>query len=241
MQFPKAQLRSEYFQSSKSWWFNTPDMLYFAYLLLGLLVAIILFVSVLIISFGSSKTDSIPVTVPETVQENRTPIDNAIENQSSPSMPGANSDYKTEFEAAQTQKTYDLRVQAFDRLLLQEQFTPTEKQEIQIAQEKNQTNLERAKKQVQVIENFLDKEYFSDAILRSQKLILEGEVLGNYFEEAGKLLEKAHLKKIDYFLIQKANLTKAEAALKEAQADQISPEKLANYLEQIKALRAAGN
>lgn len=241
MQYPKVRLKPEYFASSRPWWFNSPDMLYFAYLLIGLLFGLILLISILSFSMGSNSNSESPPKA--SVNENKTPVETALEkNQASPGADNAIiSDFKTEFEAAQSQNTYDLRVQAFDRLLLQEQFTSAEKEQFTTARQQNLESVNRAKKQVQQIESLLNQEYFSDAIIRSQKLLKEGELLGAYREEALKLLEKAHLKKIDYFLIQKANLSKASAALKEAEADQISPEKLAHYQGQIKSLRSAGN
>lgn len=83
----------------------------------------------------------------------------------------------------------------------------------------------------------IDREYYSAAIYILKPMLEEGTVLGSLYEEASQLMDKAYLKKINYFLV-KANFTQSKRALVEAKQNGVSERALKELDDKIKRLQA---
>jgi hypothetical protein len=238
----KRRLSPDYFNFKSPWFFNTPDMFPFAYLLLGLLISLCLLCLLLLVILGVfSASPSTPETVTQAISETpATPETPIVEedNNVSPLIKNAqkNEDVDTQINNAKSQPTYDLRLQALIKVEEAPTLNAEQKQEITQLKAEYTEALTAAQKVFLSVENALEKEYYSTAVSQSKALIDQGEVLGVLYTNAQDAFEKSHLRKIDYYL-KVAQLNKAEEALKEAQQANLNPEKLQDYEKKIQALK----
>lgn len=237
----KRRLSPDYFKFKSPWFFNTPDMFPFAYLLMGILVSLCLLCLLLLIILGvfsaSQSTTTNNVSVTETAETAETP-DLAEDPNVSPLIKNAqkNEDLDTQINNAKSQPTYDLRLQALIKIEEAPQLSTTQKEEVAQLKAEYTDALTAAQKTYLNVEAALEKEYYSTAVEQSKVLIDQGEVLGVLYTNAQEAFEKAHLRKIDYYL-KVAQLNKADEALKEAQQAQVNTEKLQDYEKKIQALK----
>lgn len=237
----KRRLSPDYFKFKSPWFFNTPDMFPFAYLLMGILVSLCLFCLLLLIILGvfsasqpTAQTDNAPVVQNET--EKTAPLEE--DPNLSPLIKNAqkNEDLDTQINSAKSQPTYDLRLQALMKIEEAPNLNDEQKQEVTQLKTEYTDALTAAQKTYLNVETALEKEYYSTAVEQSKVLMNQGEILGVLYSNAQEAFEKAHLRKIDYYL-KVAQLNKADEALKEAQQAKINPDKLQDYEQKIQALK----
>ncbi len=241
----KRKLAPEYFNFKQPWLFNTPDILPFAYILAGLFVSLLLMGLLLLLFVGTSGTptqnsEAQQSGVEQAVSTESENTETAFnENELSPLVKNSQSqaDFETRLRQAETQPTYDLKIQALLKLEEDPEISVEQKESLKTLKKGFTQKLTTAQKNFVAIENAMEKEYYSTAIRKSEALIAEGKILGVIFTNAQEALEKAHFRKIDYYL-REAKLGKAEAALKEAQKKDLNAEKLDAYDKKIKALKA---
>lgn len=251
----KRKLAPDYFKLRAPWFFNTPDVYPFAYLALGLVVSLCLIGLLLLAALGafSSTPES---TSPAQQATNREAAETVSENQEDMSSETTNVENTTEdanvspliknaqslegidskIRNAQSQPTYDLKLQALIKLEGAEGLTVEQANEIKGLKQEYTDALTQAQQTYLAIESALEKEHYSVAIQKSQALITQGEILGVIYTNAQDTLEKAHLRKIDYYL-KVAQLGKAEQALNEAKAAGVKEDKLQDYTTKIQALK----
>lgn len=251
----KRKLAPDYFKLRAPWFFNTPDVYPFAYLALGLVISLCLIGLLLLAALGafSSTPESTSpaqqatnTEAAETVSENQedtssetTNVENTTEDANvSPLIKNAQSleGIDSKIRNAQSQPTYDLKLQALIKLEGAEGLTVEQANEIKGLKQEYTDALTQAQQTYLAIESALEKEHYSVAIQKSQALITQGEILGVIYTNAQDTLEKAHLRKIDYYL-KVAQLGKAEQALNEAKAAGVKEEKLQDYTTKIQALK----
>lgn len=236
----KRRLSPGYFSFKSPWFFNTPDMFPFAYLLMGVLVALCLLCLLLLVMLGtfrvsqSTEQPTTPTTQNQTAQEAIVAEDPNV----SPLIKNAkkNEDVDTQINNVKSQPTYDLRLQALIKVAEAPNLSEQQKQEITQLKAEYTQALTAAQKVYLNVETALEKEYYSTAVEQSKALIDQGEVLGVVYTNAQDAFEKAHLRKIDYYL-KVAQLNKAEEALKEAQQANLNTEKLQDYEKKILSLK----
>lgn len=83
----------------------------------------------------------------------------------------------------------------------------------------------------------IDREYYSAAIYILKPMLEEGSVLGSIYDEASQLMDKAYLKRINYYLV-KANFTQSKRALAEAKQNRVSERAIKELDDKIKRLQA---
>ena len=244
----KRRLRPDYFDFKSPWFFNTPDMFPFAYLLAGVLVALclgfLLFLMMLGVFKGSSQSnDSSSTQTQAQVQSSDADETSEIQaleevDELSPLIKNAkkNEDVDTQINNAKSQPTYDLRLQALIKVEEAPVLTPEQQQEIIQLKAEYTKALTEAQKTYLSVESALEKEYYSTAVSQSKALIDQGEILGVLYTNALDAFEKSHFRKIDYYL-KVAQLNKAEEALKEAQLANLNAEKLKDYEKMIQSLK----
>lgn len=250
----KRKLAPDYFKLRAPWFFNTPDVYPFAYLALGLVVSLCLMGLLLLAVLGAfssspeNPTSTQQVTntgATEAVSENSevTPSETAnVENTEDPNVSPLIKNAQnlegldSKIRNAQSQPTYDLKLQALIKLEGAEGLTVEQANEIKGLKQEYTDALTQAQQTYLAVESALEKEHYSVAIQKSQALITEGEILGVIYTNAQDSLEKAHLRKIDYYL-KVAQLGKAEQALNEAKAAGVKEEKLQDYTTKIQALK----
>lgn len=234
----KRRLSPDYFNFKSPWFFNTSDMIPFAYLLIGFLVVLcfccIFLLSLLGVFSGSQSTES---AIPQNSQSTETSVSDDTSGLS-PLIKNAkkNEDVDTQINNAKSQPTYDLRLQALIKVEEAPELSTDQKNEVARLKSEYTEALTAAQKIYLSVENALEKEYYSTAVSQSKALIDQGEVLGVLYTNAQDSFEKAHLRKIDYYL-KVAQLNKAEEALKEAQQANLNPEKLKDYEKTIQSLK----
>ncbi len=252
----KRKLAPDYFKLRAPWFFNTPDVYPFAYIALGMVVSLCLLGLLLLVALGafsgtsesasSPPVESTTVSPPEASAENQTETAQGTDTTSvegndtnvSPLIKNAQNleDVDTKIRNAQSQPTYDLKLQALIKLEEAEGLTVEQANEIKALKQEYTDALTQAQQSYLAIESALEKEHYSVAIEKSQALITQGEILGVIYTNAQDSLEKAHLRKIDYYL-KVAQLGKAEQALNEAKAAGLKEEKLQDYTSKIQALK----
>lgn len=247
----KRKLAPDYFKLRAPWFFNTPDVYPFAYILLGAVVSLCLLGILLFVALGafssapesqvSSQTPS-SSEMPDTQSSTEEP---PVQNQGdtedaslSPLVKNAQNmeNPETKIRNAQSQPTYDLKLQALMKIEGAEGLSSAQTQEIQNLKKEYTDALTQAQQTYLSIESALEKEHYSVAIQKSQALISQGEILGVVYSNAQDSFEKAHLRKIDYYL-KVAQLGKAEQALNEARTAGLKEEKLQDYTTKIQALK----
>lgn len=243
----KRKLSPRYFNLQSPWFFNTPDVIPFAYLLFGIVVGLFVLCLLLLFMLGlfsqpvntspavnsatetaiesSGTAESTDLTSEET--ENLSPIVRNSQAQES---------IETQIQKAQSQPTYDLRLQALLKIEEKGELSADQAQQIKALKQESTQAITKAQQTYLSIENALQNEYYSTAISKSKALMDEGEILGVIYTNAKEAYEKAHLRKIEYYL-KVAQLGKAEAALNEARAAQINDSKLKSYAETIQSLK----
>lgn len=95
--------------------------------------------------------------------------------------------------------------------------------------------LEKNKLLLAVIEQNIEKQYFTSALNKLKPILDKGEVLGDYYTQALKLRDKAHIERIEYYLV-KAQLKNAKKSLDAAKADQVDSPELKKLEAKIKKL-----
>lgn len=237
----KRKLSPRYFNLQSPWFFNTPDVIPFAYLLFGIVVGLfVLFLLLLFMLglFSQPVNTSPPVnSATETAIESTDSTSEETENLS-PIVRNsqAQESIETQIQKAQSQPTYDLRLQAFLKIEEKGELSADQAQQIKALKQESTQAITKAQQTYLSIENALQNEYYSTAISKSKALMDEGEILGVIYTNAKEAYEKAHLRKIEYYL-KVAQLGKAEAALNEARAAQINDSKLKSYAETIQSLK----
>lgn len=240
---------SSFFQTRRPWWFNSADMAIYGYLLVGVIaafLALILLISLLLNLSGQPSSDisnqsSAPASPAATESQPSAEIipDNTVS--STPVMTAENSGFAEAYNSALTQPTYELRQTALALILEKGQATGPQIAQTQQKIAELKKKIEKNQKTLALAERYIDLEYYSSSIQMFQGLIKTGPELGAVYEGAQKGLEKAYLKKIDYYLVKKASLALAEKTLKEAQAAGVQSSKLDEYATQIQNLKKAVN
>lgn len=241
----KAHLSPDYFRQPPVWFFNSPDMYLYYYLLGGVVAGILLLSSgAMLLTSHHAASKPVPekgvsqsapvVSTPLTTASAETSAQPSIETSSLPRITTLE-----QIKSAEEQPSYELKYKAYQQLLDSKAFSGKTLEQIQSQYQKYKHLDDKTNQALQLAQNYMSREYFTAAIRESHKLVQAGPILGNVYIEAQSLYKKAHLKKIDYYLIQ-GQLSKAKAALKQAEAAEISAEDLKSYSEKIKNLELVG-
>jgi len=227
--------------------FNTQDMRPYYYIAGGFVTFGLLCGLSLAMWIAPKKATPSPkpvasISAPKTFIEKNN-IDNKSIDASSSSVESGSETYTedqflAQLKSAEEQPTYELKSQAYQLLLENQSLSGRYLEQAKTNHTKYKQLFDESATKLQTVQTFMDREYYSDAIRQSQALIKEGPILGTIHEEAQQLLNKAYVKKIDYFLIQ-GKLSSAKAALKAAESNQVSAALLSEYSEKIKNLELA--
>ena len=238
-QTSKKRFDKAYFNFRDPWFFNSPDILPFAYILLGILIGLCLSCLILIFLWGGMTTSDPQVNVPSNQEaaQNTFVDESSSSEELSPLVKNAQKDrsFEERFQQAKTQPTYDLKIQALLKLSESPEISVEQKESIQAQKKAYAETLSQAQKKYLAIEQRLEKEHYSIAIKMSKELIDQGKILGVLYDNAQDSFEKAHYRKIAYFL-KTAQLSKAKKALEAAKTAGISADKLSTYEKQIASL-----
>ena len=237
----KARLESDYFKSPKIWLFNSKDMYLYYYIIAGMIGSTILLLLVLSLMFPGSKSESRSTTsnqVIEATPSSDIPASASATSASEAQIPDEN--FLGQLKSAEEQPTYELKAQAYQLLLDGNKLSGTYLARAKVKHQEYARLFDTYSTQLQRAEDFMNKEYFSDAIRYSKELIAKGPILGTAYTGAQETLKKAYFKKIDYYLIH-ANLSQARQAIQEAEQGNVSAEDLAEYREKIKNLEMASH
>lgn len=228
------QLDPDYFQPPQAWWFNSRD-LYIYYYALAAALASLLIIALLV--FALPKEQRLPASLPSTEASVAVAIESA-EGTASESV-GNQRSVDELMAAAESQPALALKTEAYAQILQDPQLTAADKARVEKVYTGYRQDFQRIQKQLQQIEGYLAKDYYSASIQILTPILAQGESLGQLYTQALELQEKVYLRRIDYYLL-KNQLTQAQAALKEARETQIDPILLDEYAQKIRQLQAVG-
>lgn len=241
------QLAPVYFSPPKAWWFHTSDFFIFYYILSAIISIIVLVILLAGFSGGSSESAA-PVQQPAVVASPETePADTEVlmtdpspeANASTDPLETASPDQAALLKSAQEQPTYALQIEAYRQLQNNATLNAAQRDEVGRALRQAETELQRWEKNLTLAKRYMEQEYYSSAIKALTPFLEKGNVLGNLLPEAQAIYQKAHTKKIDYFLL-KGQLTQAKKALQEAESGNLPESLTRDYAEKIKNLELAG-
>ncbi|MGV3526445.1 MAG: hypothetical protein ACO1RX_19660 [Candidatus Sericytochromatia bacterium] len=229
------KLDPAYFEPPRAWWFNSRDFFIYYYVLGAVMVGLFILSLLLFALPQGERTPSVPQTQTSlpSVAVSLEPAANNV------SSPNTEQSLEERIASAESQPVLPLKIEAYAQILSDPSLSSTDKARVDKVYQAYRSDFQRSEKQLQQVEAYLEKDYYSAGIRVLKGLLAQGESLGQLHTQALELQEKVYLRRIDYYLL-KNQLTQAESALKEARETQIDPGVLDEYAAKILQLKAVG-
>lgn len=235
----RPELDPAYFEPPRAWWFNSRDFFIYYYVLAAILAGLFI-LSLLLFALPRGQNTASQPALPQT-EQTLPAVAVSLEPATSGDEASGSAQQSVEerMAAAESQPVLPLKIEAYAQILGDPSLSTTDKARVEKVYQTYRSDFQRSEKQLQQVEAYLEKDYYSAGIRVLKGLLAQGESLGQLYTQALELQEKVYLRRIDYYLL-KNQLTQAQSALKEARETEIDPGVLDEYAAKIRQLQAVG-